>query len=271
MSGSAWWQPTSEPDHVTICRFIARHRDEMEDLFVQVVGLAAEAGLVDVTVVAVDGTKMAGDASPSRNRRLGDLRARYAGWADDVEANDAADDTAEADDSDRGPIPEMVDPDTMRQWIRRRLRERAAEVMTRPMNVTDPDSGCCPDPVAAGCRATTLRPRRSQGGIVIAADVSANPADSTMLAPMVTRDRQAAMAASGEQPAVVVADAGYWHSEVIDDDRGDDDLPECSSPPAAACPTRPPARCPNRTSPPTRERSPPTTPLSPPNNSDASP
>ena len=55
------------PDHGTICRFLVRHRESLEVLFAQVVGLAAEAGLVDPTLVAVDGTKMPGDASPDRN------------------------------------------------------------------------------------------------------------------------------------------------------------------------------------------------------------
>ena len=99
------------PDHVTICRFIVRHHDLLEDLFAQVVGLAAEAGLIDVTLIAVDGTKLPGDASPSRNRTLGDLRGQFAGWADDVEANDAAEDAAEAADPDGGPIEEMFEPD----------------------------------------------------------------------------------------------------------------------------------------------------------------
>ena len=29
------------PDHATICRFVVRHREDLEDLFAQVVGLAA--------------------------------------------------------------------------------------------------------------------------------------------------------------------------------------------------------------------------------------
>ena len=41
------------PDHVTICRFIVRHRDLLEGLFAQVVGLAAEAGLIDADVGGV--------------------------------------------------------------------------------------------------------------------------------------------------------------------------------------------------------------------------
>ena len=93
----------------------------MEGLFAQVVGLAAEAGLIDVTLVALDGTKMPGDASPLRNESLGDLRRRFADWADTVEANDAAEDAAEAESERAGPADEMFERESMREWIRRRL------------------------------------------------------------------------------------------------------------------------------------------------------
>ena len=214
------------PDHVTICRFIVRHRDLLEDLFAQVVGLAAEAGLIDPTLVAVDGTKLPGDASPSRNQSLGDLRERFAGWADDVEVNDAAEDAAEAADPDGGPVEEMFDRTTMRQWIRRRLRERAEEPEEQSMNVTDPDSAMLPRSGGGWVQGYNAQAAAVAGGIVVAADVSVNPSDSTMLVPMVTRIGDAVIAATGEPAGVVVADAGYWTTEGIDIIEADEDLPD---------------------------------------------
>jgi transposase len=214
------------PDHVTICRFITRHRDLLQDLFAQVVGLAAQAGLIDVTVVALDGTKLAGDASGSRNVSLGDLRARFADWADDVEVNDAADDAADAADPDGGPIAEMFDRDSMRDWIRRRLRDRADQPDDRKMNVTDPDSGSLPRSGGGWVQGYNAQAAAVEGGIVVAADVTANPADSTMLASMVDHIGAAVTAATGERVGVVVADAGYWNSAVIDTIQADDDRPD---------------------------------------------
>jgi transposase len=214
------------PDHVTICRFIVRHRDLLEDLFAQVVGLAAEAGLIDVTLVAVDGTKLPGDASPSRNQRLGDLRERFAGWADDVEANDAAEDAAEGADADGGPIAEMFDRTAMQEWIRRRLRERAAEPDDRSMNVTDPDSALLPRSGGGWVQGYNAQAAAVAGGIVVAADVTANPSDSTVLVPMVTHIGVAVTAATGQTAGVVVADAGYWTTDGIATIEDDDDLPD---------------------------------------------
>lgn len=51
------------PDHATIARFRARHEQAIGELFHGVLELCAEAGLVRVGIVAVDGTKIAGNAS----------------------------------------------------------------------------------------------------------------------------------------------------------------------------------------------------------------
>lgn len=214
------------PDHVTICRFIVRHRDLLDDLFAQVVGLGAEAGLIDPTLVALDGTKLPGDASPSRNRSLGDLRARFAGWADEVAANDAAEDAAEDADPDGGPVAEMLERSTMREWIQQRLRDRAAEPDERSMNVTDPDSALLPRSGGGWTQGFNAQAAAVAGGIVVAADVCANPSDSTMLVPMVARIGAAVQAATGQPAGVVVADAGYWTTDGIALIEADDDVPD---------------------------------------------
>jgi transposase len=57
-----------EPDHATIARFVVDHERALEDLFVDGLRLCAAAGLADLSVVALDGTKIAADASLARNR-----------------------------------------------------------------------------------------------------------------------------------------------------------------------------------------------------------
>ena len=56
------------PDHATIARFVARHEQALEGLFVEGVRLCAAAGLADLSVLALDGTKIAADAALDRNR-----------------------------------------------------------------------------------------------------------------------------------------------------------------------------------------------------------
>ena len=56
------------PDHATIARFVVEHERALEGLFVEGVRLCAAAGLADLSVLALDGTKIAADASLARNR-----------------------------------------------------------------------------------------------------------------------------------------------------------------------------------------------------------
>lgn len=56
------------PKHRTICDFRALHLDEISALFVQVVKLARECGLVKLGTVAIDGTKV--KASASRHKAM---------------------------------------------------------------------------------------------------------------------------------------------------------------------------------------------------------
>lgn len=56
------------PKHRTICDFRALHLDELAALFVQVVKLARECGMVKLGTVAIDGTKV--KASASRHKAM---------------------------------------------------------------------------------------------------------------------------------------------------------------------------------------------------------
>ena len=57
------------PDHATIARFRVRHEQALSDIFSQVLGLCAQAGLVRTGVLAVDGSKFAAAASDSELSR----------------------------------------------------------------------------------------------------------------------------------------------------------------------------------------------------------
>ena len=56
------------PDHSTISEFRRRHAVALGELFVEVLALCGEAGLVQVGEVAIDGTKIRANASRDRNR-----------------------------------------------------------------------------------------------------------------------------------------------------------------------------------------------------------
>src|SRR5215217_6985069 len=55
------------PDHATIARFVCNHQDAVAGLFGEVLTLCARSGLAQVGVIAVDGTKVAANASRNEN------------------------------------------------------------------------------------------------------------------------------------------------------------------------------------------------------------
>jgi len=56
------------PDHSTIAEFRKRHEAALADLFTSVLSLCRQVGLVSVGVIAIDGTKIAANASMDANR-----------------------------------------------------------------------------------------------------------------------------------------------------------------------------------------------------------
>jgi transposase len=89
------------------------------------------------------------------------------------------------------------------------------------INVTDPDSRTLKTPrgYLQGYNAQAVC---NEHQIVLAADVSVSSADFGQMGPMIAKAR-AELAGIGieEQPLVILADAGYWHGEQIDELMGD--------------------------------------------------
>ena len=97
------------PDHATIARFRVRHENALGELFGQVLGLCAEAGLVSVGVIALDGTKIKANAAMSANRSYEQIAREI--LAEAAEA-DARDDERFGDRRGDELPPELADPTT---------------------------------------------------------------------------------------------------------------------------------------------------------------
>jgi transposase len=241
------------PDHVTIARFRSRHADALAGVLVASLRLCADAGLVRLGAVALDGTKMGANASLEANRTLEALDREVTDMIAEAEAVDAAEDHQENDRGGSLP-PGMSDPATRRRRLseaQQRLEQTAArraeafqrrceqaniaraamglptrQFKPRPRdeapqpqattNLTDPDS-----------RVLIGRHGRLQGynaqlvttaeQIIVAAAVTQAANDVEQLAPMLsaTRDTLAAAGISDEVEALV-ADAGYWRASSVD-------------------------------------------------------
>jgi transposase len=118
---------SQRPDHTTIARFRQRHEAALANLFGEVLGLCADAGLVRVGVVAIDGTKVHANASNHATRSYEDIAREILAEADAV---DAAEDEQFGEARGDELPPELATSQGRRGWLRdarRRLDERRAE------------------------------------------------------------------------------------------------------------------------------------------------
>ena len=232
------------PDHATLARFRRRHLDAIGSVFAQVLGLCDQAGLVDVGLVAIDGTKMTADASPAANKTRRQLAAEILEQAEQV---DAAEDD-EFGDRRGDELPGgWADRRGRRARVREALRQleadgaadwesyqatRAAKekAMGRKMagrkpspaglrgkdrhaNVTDPDSRIMRS------RQGFLQGYNAQAAvtgeqIIVAAAVVTAANDLAQLAPLLAATEANLHAVSHEGGVgTVVADAGYWSTD----------------------------------------------------------
>src|SRR5439155_12235411 len=118
------------PDHATIARFRVRHEQALSDIFSQVLGLCAKAGLVRTGVLAVDGSKFAAAASDSATRTHEQIAAEVLAEAAEI---DAAED--ERYGEARGDeLPEHVaSREGRRAWLKEAKRRLDAERAAEPV------------------------------------------------------------------------------------------------------------------------------------------
>lgn len=244
------------PDHATIARFVAGHEAAFSELFCQVLALCATAGLVKVGVIALDGTKIAANASGQANRTREGLEAEAKRIVAEAIATDNAEDARYGDARGDELPADLADPgrrrariaaaktrldheDAMRRAeLARRVAAKAAAAETRttrgggrPLtekrrrsesraNITDPDSNIMRDSHGY-LQGYNAQAAVTANQIIVAADVTQAPSDNHQLAPMVASAQQNLIVAGVSEPiGAVVADAGYWSQQSAAVDTG---------------------------------------------------
>jgi transposase len=120
------------PDHTTIARFRQAHAAAFTDLFTEVLLLCAREGMGRFGKVAIDGTKVAANASKAANLTLKRVREIA---EEEVAAGLAADADADAD-ADVPPPPSLRDRSHRRQRLARVHAELEAEQAARDAAAT---------------------------------------------------------------------------------------------------------------------------------------
>ena len=123
------------PDHATIARFVVRHEAALAELFGEVLKLCDQAGLVKPGLVAIDGTRLAGNASREANREFEQIAREIL-----AEANA----TDEAEDEQYGEARGDELPEQLRTAEGRREFFRQAK-QKRHGQETPPEVEAAPD------------------------------------------------------------------------------------------------------------------------------
>lgn len=105
----------NKPDFRTVSKFRKRHLEALSGLFVQILGLCREAGLVTLGHVALDGTKVKGNASKHKAmsyKRMKEAEPRLAAeveqWLDNAAREDEEEDDEHGPDTRGDELPPWV-------------------------------------------------------------------------------------------------------------------------------------------------------------------
>jgi len=234
------------PDHTTIARFRQRHEQALASVFTESLRLCAQAGMVKVGLVAVDGTKMGCPAALATNRTKSHIDDQVAAMLGEAAEVDAAEDARFGADA-RGDEPPaqlrgakarrerfaaakaQLDAATAQQQAahQRHLGERAAKEAAsgrklrgrKPKppapadqakaNTSDPDSRIMKtkDGYVQGYNAQAVA---TEDQIVVAAEVTDEHNDQAQLHPMIAATNQSLTDAGiHDDVERLLADAGY--------------------------------------------------------------
>jgi len=123
------------PAHSTIAEFRRRHEAGISELFVEVLVLCQEAGLVSVGVIAIDGTKVRASASRDQNRSYEGIVAEI---LDEAERIDREEDELHGDA--RGDeLPERFRSRESRRQALAEAKQRLDEKKAAPAPAPEPE------------------------------------------------------------------------------------------------------------------------------------
>lgn len=217
------------PDFRTIAAFRKRHLATLAGFFTQVLALAAEAGLVKLGQVALDGTKVHATASRHKAMSYGRMAERasvlageVAGWLERAQAADTAEDATLGDRQGDELPPHLATKERRAAAIRKAkaaLEERAraqaeaagkdpeqAVVLPKTQyNFTDPESRIMKTPGGFEQCYNAQAAVDADSLVIVGQEVTAAPTAVQRLAPML----ETIKAETGRYPEQLSADSGY--------------------------------------------------------------
>ena len=218
------------PDFHTISEFRQRFTKELQGLFLQVLLLCREVGLVRLGHVSLDGTKVRANASKHKAMSYGRmlqkeplLEAEIATWVEEGKRQDREEDAEHGSNDDGWSMPDELKESSRRlakikagkARLEKMFREKAIE------NGKDPDEATVPDRAQTNFTDPESRIMKTPDGfqqcynaqavvdaetqVIVAREVTNAAPDSQRLPPMLKQIHEN----TGHFPNQLTADAGY--------------------------------------------------------------
>lgn len=253
-----------KPDHSTINRFRQENEKELAGLFVSALRLCAEAGLVKVGVVALDGTKMKANAALSANRSYEHIQEEVKKMLAEAAAKDKEEDKKYGEDRRGDELPEelqgrknrLVRLKACQERLEREAREKADEEAKKREarkeqesvgkkfrgrkpkepdpepeekskgNVTDPESRIMKT-MKGYEQGYNAQAAVTKEQVIVAAEVTQEANDAKQLHPMIAETEKSLKEVGVKQEVgTILADAGYCSEDNLSREGEDEEGPE---------------------------------------------
>lgn len=248
-----WLTGNIMPDHCAFARFLSRHEQAINALFVQVLSLCHDVGLVRVGKVFLDGTKIKANAALAASHTRKHIEAEIAKMLAEAKRTDEAEDRKYGSDKRGDELPEQWSKSSGRlarlQEARVQLEKKAAaerqaqEELIRTRAEEEQQTGRkrrgrkpkAPEDMVNGERKANAtdpasRIMKSREGylqgfnsqavvtedqIIVAAQVTQEENDLHQLEPMLEEVEERLLEAGVEESVkALAADAGYWRDNL---------------------------------------------------------
>ena len=204
--GMIWLTGNKHPDHNTLNRFFRNNRKAFGKLFKKSILKGIEMNLVELALVAVDGTRILSNVKRSKLISRNEIKELLQKIDSDTieEILKDIEDQSDNDLAQNYALPdELSDPDKLREAIRNQNLLDAAGV--NYIHPTDPDARMMKtsEGIKPGFNAQVMVD--SKAGLIVANGVTQDASDTHQLAKMLEN----VIAMTDSKPVEIVGDSGY--------------------------------------------------------------
>jgi transposase len=201
----AAWQ---KPDFRTIADFRKNNLPQLKTLFALVIEYCSRMEMVSLGHISIDGTKIKANAADRRTFSKERIEKKIKELLEQANQTDSDEDSLLGPNKAGDEVPEHIQKQSDRLKILQKIKDEVEKGQKININTTDPDAGFMKTTrgITTAFNAQIAVDEKNQ--VIVAADVTTDPADVAQLIPMVEQ-----VESNVGKPEIVSADAGYSSGE----------------------------------------------------------